>query len=242
MAYRIQFRRDTENNWTSLDNSLVKTDPTTGEQVGGLILADGEIAYIMSEPEFDDNGKLLPSKSSSYKIGDGVNRWKDLEEFGFSGNWSQSVDEHETGDTQIAVSKAALVDKFEGIINDLTNHGETIGNHDTFIKALQSFANEYKPIIDQLSADSGDHAEAIEALDKTVNGWDEVETETDGDGGEKDVITHHDGLVDKVSNLETAIASAHEFVTEEEFKIMETNKVLKEGVIYFTYAVEEPEE
>jgi hypothetical protein len=220
----------------------VKIDPTTGKEVGGLILADGEIGYIMSEPEFDENGKLLPSKSSAYKIGDGVNRWKDLNEFGFSGNWADDVDEHEAGDDQMAVSKYLLVEKFEGIINSLAGHDEYITNHDTFIKTLQTFANEYKPIIDQLSVDSGDHAEAIEALDKTVNGWDEVETETDGDGGETEIITHHDGLVDKVSNLEKAIASSHEFVTEDEFKIMETNKVLKEGVIYFTYAVEESEE
>lgn len=242
MAYRIQHRRDTEKNWRELDNSLVKIDPATGKQVGGLILADGEIGYIMSEPEFDENGKLLPSLSSAYKIGDGVNRWIDLKEFGFSGNFSQNVDEHEEGDSNMVVSKAALVDKFEGIINDLSNQGETVENHDIFIKTLQTFANEYKPIIDQLSVDSGEHAEDIESLDKIVNGWDEVETETDGDGGEMDVITHHDGLVDKVSKLETAIESAHEFVTKEEFKIMETNKVLKEGVIYFTYAVEEPKE
>lgn len=231
MAYRIQFRRDTAANWKELNDIMLKPD-LSGP---GLILNDGEIGYIMSEPEFDENGKLLPSKSSAYKIGDGVNHWGNLNEFGFNGNWADDIDGHEDGDDQMAVSKKLLVDKFEEILTELTDHDGQIDNHKIYIETLQKFANEYKPIIDQLSTDSGAHADAIEALDKVVNGWEEVETETDGDGGETEIITRHPGLVDRVEALE----SSHEFVTEDEFKMMETNHALKEGIIYFTYAVEE---
>lgn len=64
MAYIIQQRRDTLENWN-------KVNP---------ILADSEIGFIL---DLDESGK---QKSSLYKIGDGRTAWTDLPLFGFGGN------------------------------------------------------------------------------------------------------------------------------------------------------------
>lgn len=90
MAYIIQQRRDTIENWNSINP----------------VLADAEIGFIS---DIDDTtGK---QKSSLYKIGDGRTDWKNLPLFGFGGNvydnWSGS-----DLSTSVA-SRQAILSKFE---------------------------------------------------------------------------------------------------------------------------------
>lgn len=90
MAYIIQQRRDTIENWNSINP----------------VLADAEIGFISDIDEA--TGK---QKSSLYKIGDGRTDWKNLPLFGFGGNvydnWSGS-----DLSTSVA-SRQAILSKFE---------------------------------------------------------------------------------------------------------------------------------
>lgn len=90
MAYILQQRRDTIENWNAINP----------------VLADAEIGFISDIDEA--TGK---QKSSLYKIGDGRTDWKNLPLFGFGGNvydnWSGS-----DLSTSVA-SRQAILSKFE---------------------------------------------------------------------------------------------------------------------------------
>ena len=92
MAYRFQFRGDVETAWEN------------------IILADREIGILQKK----DNGKLV--NTNLYKIGDGKTPWKDLPYFGFSGTFSESLNEV-AGEqsSNMVVSKAVLVAKFDEV-------------------------------------------------------------------------------------------------------------------------------
>ena len=87
MAYIIQQRRDTLENWN-------KVNP---------ILADSEIGFIL---DLDESGK---QKSSIYKIGDGSTAWTNHPLFGFNGN---VFEDFESGDLKNTVAtRQAILDK-----------------------------------------------------------------------------------------------------------------------------------
>lgn len=97
MAYIFQHRRDTLENWNSVNP----------------VLADAEIGYIL---DLDDQGK---QKSSLYKIGDGRTAWKDLPLFGFGGN---IYDDFNGNDLNITVpSRQAVLEKISEIVNSTRN-------------------------------------------------------------------------------------------------------------------------
>lgn len=87
MAYIFQHRRDTLENWTSVNP----------------ILADAEIGFIL---DLDENGK---QKSSLYKIGDGTHAWNDLPLFGFGGNVYGDFEGDDL--TTSVASRQAILDK-----------------------------------------------------------------------------------------------------------------------------------
>ena len=87
MAYLLQHRRDTADNWESVNP----------------ILADAEIGFILDK---DENGK---QQSSLYKIGDGKTPWNDLPLFGFNGN---VFEDFESGNLKNTVAtRQAILDK-----------------------------------------------------------------------------------------------------------------------------------
>lgn len=88
MAYRFQYRRDSEANWK------------------GVILADGEIGIIQR------NGR----NTNLYKIGDGKTTFEDLPLFGFNGTLSNTLDVVDGEQiSNEAVSKDILVEKFNSL-------------------------------------------------------------------------------------------------------------------------------
>lgn len=87
MAYILQHRRDTLENWASVNP----------------ILADAEIGFIL---DLDENGK---QKSSLYKIGDGIHSWNDLPLFGFGGNVYNDFNGSDL--TTSVASRQAILDK-----------------------------------------------------------------------------------------------------------------------------------
>lgn len=93
MAYRFQFRGDTEANWK------------------GVILADREIGIIVK------NNK----NTNLYKIGDGLSKFEDLPLFGFNGNLSDNLHIEDGEQTQQSVlTKHVLVEKFNSLDEALT--------------------------------------------------------------------------------------------------------------------------
>lgn len=95
MAYIVQQRRDTKENWE-------KINP---------VLADSEIGFILDK---DENGI---QKSSLYKIGPG--KWNDLPLFGFSGNVYDSSSAWKGSDLDTTVaSQQAVLNKIAEKIND----------------------------------------------------------------------------------------------------------------------------
>ena len=88
MAYIIQQRRDTAENWQ-------KVNP---------VLARGEMGFI---EDVDANGK---QKSSLYKMGDGKHAWNELPVFGFGGNvyGTENAWKGSDLDTSIASQQAVL--------------------------------------------------------------------------------------------------------------------------------------
>ena len=108
MAYRFQFRGDIESNWTN------------------IILAEREIGILQETKKVD--GKDVLVNTNLYKIGDGKTAWKDLPYFGFNGTLSESLTTEENEQTQNeAVSKKALVEKFEEIIKAYEAADTTLG-------------------------------------------------------------------------------------------------------------------
>lgn len=100
MAYRLQFRKDTKENWERVNPQL----------------ADGEPGWVRG--------------TNLYKIGEPRNdgtlkRWNDLPYFGFNGTISDTLNVVEGEDTTIeAISKAVLLGKFdelEGLIDELAS-------------------------------------------------------------------------------------------------------------------------
>lgn len=95
MAYIVQQRRDTKENWE-------KINP---------VLADSEIGFILDK---DENGI---QKSSLYKIGPG--KWNDLPLFGFSGNVYDSSSAWKGSDLDTTVaSQQAVLNKIAEKISD----------------------------------------------------------------------------------------------------------------------------
>ena len=88
MAYIIQQRRDTAENWQ-------KVNP---------VLARGEMGFI---EDVDANGK---QKSSLYKMGDGKHAWNELPVFGFGGNvyGTENAWKGSDLDTSIASQQAVM--------------------------------------------------------------------------------------------------------------------------------------
>lgn len=118
MAYIIQQRRDTKENWE-------KVNP---------VLADAEIGFIK---DVDADGK---SKSSLFKIGDGKTTWNDLPLFGWGGTFynAESAWRGSDLDTSIASQQAVLNKIAEKIAE---SEGKTANSLEEARKGLEELFN-----------------------------------------------------------------------------------------------------
>lgn len=91
MAYIIQHRRDTLENWE-------KVNP---------VLADAEIGFVLAQG------------SSMYKIGDGATAWNDLPLFGFGGNFYDNFDGDDLD--QSVPSRRAVLERLQEIAQGSEN-------------------------------------------------------------------------------------------------------------------------
>lgn len=96
MAYRLQFRKDTLDNWNRYNPQL----------------ADGEVGYIRG--------------TNLYKIGEpdengNMKFWNDLPTFGFNGNFSSTLDNSDgSNPDNTALNKTVLVNKFNSIEEEIS--------------------------------------------------------------------------------------------------------------------------
>ena len=149
MASKIQFRRDTSNNWESINP----------------VLAAGEIGYI-----FEKVGQEY-KPTNQYKLGDGVKPWSELPLFGFSGNFSETLEEVEGEDsTTTVVSKRVLIDKFNSISDSilLLASVESLEELETEVRILQTTVGENKDNIATLQTTVGENKDNISTLQTTV--------------------------------------------------------------------------
>ena len=132
MAYIIQHRRDTAENWTRINP----------------VLADAEVGYIS---DFDGDGK---QKSSLYKIGDGRTAWNDLPIFGFNGNVYDNLDGDDLVNsvaTRRVVKNISL--SVDGLKDDLKTTNENISTVDDTLKNLNDTVSTLNTTTEALNND-----------------------------------------------------------------------------------------
>ena len=264
MAYIIQQRRDTLENWNRINP----------------ILAESEIGFIL---DLDDKGK---QKSSLYKIGDGVTPWIELPLFGFSGNVYNDFQGSDL--TTSVASRQAILNKLseiingtedvEGLVNKLSDKQlvqalsldteenplqleevENITKNQivsrwVLLQEFQRIWDDFSEMENHLIESDKDlvvlkefaetfgpvieaHTESIDKHEKELYGWmEEKETdETDPETGEPIIETiEHKGLKTRVESLE----QQHVILTEDEFNELTS---YEEGKLYFTYTPETTE-
>ena len=149
MASKIQFRRDTSNNWREINP----------------ILAAGEIGYI-----FEKEGQEY-KPTNQYKLGDGVKPWNELPLFGFSGTFSESLEEIKNENpSTVVVSKRVLIDKFVSIedsiallasIESLEQLEEKVEGNTNNITTLQTTVDGHTTAIEKNITDISTNTTAI---------------------------------------------------------------------------------
>lgn len=215
MAYRLQFRKDTKENWESVNPQLAD---------GEIGLIRGTNLYKIGEPK--DNGTLK--------------FWNELPLYGFNGTLSQTLDvvAGEAIDNE-AVTKAALIAKF----NEISTSMSTItGRLDSL--ELPDDATSLKKYLEDLSELVGEQEDAISAIDgrisaveTTINGQEGlVEKVGDLEGiindsgeGEEKVL----GLKSRVKVLE----DKHVVYSKSDYEALNKNNILPD-VFYYVYEEE----
>lgn len=225
MAWRIQFRRDTRSNWEKVKDTVT--------------LAQGEVGFIVPEFEYDENGKLLPAAWVTYKIGDGVNVWKDLKEMGFTGEYSnEEISKILENDENITASRAAIRAEFEKITADYqakyTELADKLGNLAEGTTVADSLENlqininevdkKYNDLINgtdsYIDPDTGDEIPAKDGIEKRLQ---DTETSLDVLLGDKSVEgsvdykvkTAVDGVLDGVSIDFDTLKEVETYITKD---------------------------
>lgn len=261
MAYIIQQRRDTLENWNSINP----------------ILAESEIGFIL---DLDENGK---QKSSLYKIGDGKSFWTELPLFGWGGNvyndfigsdlttslasrqaildkvseiinGSDGVEglvdklsnsqlihfiDSQHGETdeilkQQVVSRYALLEKFQNITSRLDNIDDKVELAEEEIITLREFAE----VFDEFKTDTTDvlkeHTSLLNKHNNDIYGWEEErETgETDEETGEPITETiKHKGIVEDIQDIKNKF----QIISEDEYNEITDFSHYAEGTVFLTY-------
>lgn len=124
MAYIIQQRRDTLDNWS-------RVNP---------VLADGEIGFIT------DKGVDGKQKTSLYKLGDGKHAWNDLPLFGWGGYFRNTNDAWKGSDLDTTTaSQQAILDKIAEKIS-----ASEAGTNVTITEVRDALENLFNASIDTL--------------------------------------------------------------------------------------------
>lgn len=193
MASRIQFRRDIQSEWE-------RVNP---------ILANSEIGFIL---DLDVNGI---QRSSLYKIGDGLHTWNELPLFGFNGNFSEDLEKVSDNDHNVAVSKYALVEKFQSIQNILDKIDDNIGVIEIELESLKKWSNEVKVSLADLE-------QRVPALEASVEEHSSSIEELSG------ITNSHAGRLGALENM-------HVVLSQSDYNDLKNADSLLEDVFYYTF-------
>lgn len=223
MAYRLQFRKDTKENWESANPQLAD---------GEIGLIRGTNLYKIGEPK--DNGVLK--------------FWNELPLYGFNGTLSQTLDvaEGEAVNNE-AVTKAALIAKF----NEISNSMSTItGRLDSlelpddatslkkYLEDLSELVETQGDVIDEINS-------RISAVETTINGIDAEEGE--GVKGLVEKVDDLEGIIndsgegdEKVLGLKSRVEvleEKHVVCSKSDYDSLDANDIVP-GVFYYVYEEE----
>jgi hypothetical protein len=223
MAYRLQFRKDTRENWELYNPQL----------------ADGEIGLIRG--------------TNLYKIGDPnpdgtLKFWNDLPLFGFNGRLSDNLNvaDNEEIDNE-AVNKRVLVEKFASIEEMLSK--VDLGNDSSSLKRLlndlSTRIGTTEGNIDNINTNIGTIEDSVSDIQKDIYGYNPEEGDPvigikDKIGTlEKDIYGYNPeegdpviGIKEKVVTLENRI----KVIPASEWENLQLNpSMIKEEVLYYVY-------
>lgn len=193
MASRIQFRRDTSAEWE-------RVNP---------ILANSEIGFIL---DLDVNGN---QRSSLYKIGDGLHTWIELPLFGFNGNFSEDLESLTDEDHNTAVSKYALVEKFQAIQDALDEVDNNIGTIEIDVEELKKWSEVVKQSLADLE-------EKVPIIETTIEGHSASIEELSG------ITNSHAGRLGALENM-------HVVLSQSDYNDLKNADSLLEDVFYYTF-------
>lgn len=223
MAYRLQFRKDTEENWISVNPQL----------------ADGEIGLIRGTNLYkigcpwtqEDISKAIEDNKYTEENAPSVGSlkfWKDLPLYGFDGTLSHNLIKDENSVNE-AVNKSVLVEKFASI-DEMLSHVDL--EDDT--SALKSLLNDLSTRvgttegnIDNINTNIGTIEDNVGNIQKELDGY--KPEEGDPVIGIKEKVV---GIEEKVEILENRI----QVISASEWDNLLSNpSMINEGVLYYTY-------
>ena len=217
MAYRLQFRKDTKENWESVNPQLAD---------GEIGLIRGTNLYKIGEPK--DNGTLK--------------FWNELPLYGFNGRLSDNLNvvEGEAIDNE-AVTKAALIAKFSEISNSMST---ITGRLDAL--ELPDDATSLKKYLEDLSELVETQGGRISDVETTINGIPQQEGTEGVKGLVEKVEELQDIIYDKVDEGETILGlesrvgvleEKHFVCSKNEYESLDANNIIP-GVFYYVYEEE----
>ena len=222
MAYLIQQRRDTKENWE-------KVNP---------VLADAEIGFIK---DVDDDGN---PKSSLFKIGNGKTAWNDLPLFGWGGTFynAESAWQGSDLDTSIASQQAVLDKIAEKITASETTTNTTIEEvrvalEELFNTSLNSLDEKYDKIIngaeEYIDEETGEVIPAVPGIEsRLANVESKVETlfgnnEVEGSVDNR-IKAAVDGILDGVSIDFDTFKEVETYITSDKEAMANLDTLTKE--------------
>lgn len=214
MAYRLQFRKDTLEEW-------VKWNPQ---------LADGEIGYIrgtnlykIGEPWTKEEVDELPEEGRP--VPGSLKFWNQLPTFGFNGSFSETLEDDGGDPSNEAVSKTVLVNKFADIeskfekeISKLATKSELKANSDN-LGLLEEGLNELSSNFEELSEIINNEEDGL--IVRLNNLGTAVASNSD------DITS----LKNRLSTVEGSV----KILTKTEYEQLVNNAGIEEGVLYYTY-------
>lgn len=217
MAYRFQFRGDTENNWQ------------------GTILADREIGILKKNDGTNTN---------LYKIGDGKTKWEDLPYYGFNGTISNNLEivENEQADKSV-LSKLVAVNKFNDIIQQANNINDSLtsaindiekiigdpGDNDIYTE-LNSIKETDKNIYTELNSIKdtvGSKAEGDKDIYTELNN---IKGTIGTRGDNEDIYTELNGLSERLDNMMPSVV-----LSSTQYDSMIEGGNMHPNTLYFVY-------
>lgn len=218
MAYRLQFRKDTLDNWNKYNPQL----------------ADGEVGYIrgtnlykIGDPWTQEEIDLLPEENRP-EAGS-MKKWKDLPTFGFNGNFSDTLDNSDgCNPDNTALNKTVLVNKFNSIeeeISKLSTKEELL----SLSERIDDIDEEILKINDTIVTVNG----SLDTINDTIITVNTNIESLQNDKADKSTTLEGYGITDAYTKEE--VDNKHLVISQTEYQQLVNNDQVDTNVFYYTY-------